>query len=271
MTETPVTTTRISPAPHIAVDHIGSGPLVLFLHGIGGNRTNWRGQLAVFGERFTAVAWDARGYGDSDDYDGALHFADFSNDLLRVLDYFGAEQAHLVGQSMGGRIALDFYGRHPQRVASLTLASTSVARRGEEKRLQDEEALKVRQRPLTEEGKTPADIAPLLAKKLAGPTTPPDVFQRIVESMAALRKDSYLKTLETVVRYESFPPFESINVPCLVLTGEHDQLATPDTCRRMAAQLPNAQFVILPGVGHMSQMEAVGVFNEVVLRFLSKQ
>ena len=54
---------------------------ILFLHGVGGNRTNWSEQLPVFAERFTAVAWDARGYGDSDDYPGNLSFADLGRDV----------------------------------------------------------------------------------------------------------------------------------------------------------------------------------------------
>ena len=104
-------TTLIGPAPRIAVDHAGQGPLLVFLHGIGGQRTNWHAQLQALADRFHVVAWDARGYGASDDYDGPLAFGDFSADLVRVLDHFGAEAAHLVGLSMGGMIAQDFYRR----------------------------------------------------------------------------------------------------------------------------------------------------------------
>ena len=97
----------------------GSGPLVLFLHGIGGNRHHWRQQLPVFATRFKAVAWDARGYGDSDDYEGAAAISMTSPpDVLRVLDHFKAQKAHLVGLSMGGRIARNFALRHPERVAT---------------------------------------------------------------------------------------------------------------------------------------------------------
>ena len=94
------------------------------MHGIGGNRTNWHDQLPAFGARYRAVAWDARGYGLSDDYDGPLSYDDFCGDILRVLDHFGARKAHLVGLSMGGFIAQDFYAHHPERVASLVLADT---------------------------------------------------------------------------------------------------------------------------------------------------
>jgi 3-oxoadipate enol-lactonase len=112
-------------APRIAVEHIGAGPLAIFLHGIGGNRTNWRDQLLAFSRDFHVVAWDARGYGDSDDYDGPLDFGDFAADLRRVLDHFSAQRTHLIGLSMGGVIGLDFVSRYQDRVATLTLCDSS--------------------------------------------------------------------------------------------------------------------------------------------------
>lgn len=98
---------------------------MLFLHGIGGNRRNWDRQLEAFSGCFRAAAWDARGYGNSEDYEGPLDFADFWRDLERVLDHLAAQRAHLVGLSMGGRIARDFALQRPHRVASLTLANSS--------------------------------------------------------------------------------------------------------------------------------------------------
>ena len=116
---TEISTVFVDGAPRLALDMAGSGPLVLLMHGIGGNRSNWTDQVEALAGSFTAVAWDARGYGDSDDYEGALDFGDFARDALRVLDRFGARRAHLVGLSMGGRIAQDFCARFPDRVATL--------------------------------------------------------------------------------------------------------------------------------------------------------
>jgi len=84
----------------------GKGTLLLFLHGIRGSRHHWARQVEFFSRHFRAAAWDARGYGDSEDYEGALQFDEhFSADVLRVADHFGADKMHLVGLSMGGRIA----------------------------------------------------------------------------------------------------------------------------------------------------------------------
>src|SRR3954462_15002560 len=96
----------------IAYEIQGRGPLVVFLHGIGGNRTNWYEQLAHFSDHFCAVAWDARGYGASNDSPQTLQFSDYADDVVRLLDHLQAERAHLVGLSMGGMILQDFYNRY---------------------------------------------------------------------------------------------------------------------------------------------------------------
>ena len=164
-------------APRIACDHLGAGALVLFLHGIGGNRTNWTRQLHSVGEHFHAVAWDARGYGDSDDYDGPLDFGDFSDDLLRVLAHFGAATAHLVGLSLGGRIALDFYERHPDRVASLVLCDTFPGFEASFSPEARDEFIRSRREPLLR-GVSPREMAPEVAKifsRVTGEKVKPDI------------------------------------------------------------------------------------------------
>jgi len=262
-------TILIEPRPRIAVDVEGSGPLLVFLHGIGGNRGNWRDQLPVFAGDFTAIAWDARGYGGSDDYDGPLDFADLGGDLLRVLDHFKAERAHLCGLSMGGRVAMDFHDRHRDRVASLTLCDTQpgLAQMSAEKR---REFIRLRQEPLRA-GKTPADIAPGIAKSLVSPHAVPGAFKRLVESMAALRAASYMKTIEGSFLYERAPDLEGIRVPTHIVVGADDTLTPPELARAMARRIAGARLTIIPEAGHLANLEQPQRFNAAVLGFLREQ
>ncbi|MEQ8405804.1 MAG: alpha/beta fold hydrolase [Oceanicaulis sp.] len=263
-----VVTVKVGPAPHIALDVAGSGPLAVFLHGIGGNRTNWRDQLPVFAKRFTAVAWDARGYGESDDYSGALKFEDFSADLERVLDHFGVADAHVIGLSMGGRIALDFTGRRPGRVRSLTLVDTGAGRKpGDPAEL--ERFLALRKKPILD-GRSPAEIAEGVAQTLAGDSITPDAYQRLVESLSRLHPESYLKTMDTVTRYDGYPAFETIERPTLVVVGDEDRIAPPDWARRMADSIPGAALKVIERAGHISNIEAPEAFNAAVLEFLER-
>ena len=253
--------------PKIAYDHAGDGDVALFLHGIGGNRTNWRDQLAVFATDFHAVAWDARGYGLSDDYEGAFDFGDFAKDIVRLLDHLDTVTAHIIGLSMGGRIALDFVARYPERVASLTLSGTraSFAQRTEAER---EEFLRLRKKPLVEESKEPRDIAPTVARSLMGKRSDRTHFDQLVESIAALHKDSYIKTIEASTYYDRSAALDAIRVPSLLVYGGDDRLNSPALGREIAGQISGARFVEIPDAGHLCNIEAPDEFNEAVLSFL---
>jgi Predicted hydrolases or acyltransferases (alpha/beta hydrolase superfamily) len=261
----------IGPAPRIAVDHAGQGELVVFLHGIGGNRRNWRAQLPVFAAAgYRAVAWDARGYGDSDDYDGPLDFHSFRDDLARVLDHFGAETAHVVGLSMGGRIAASFHAKYPERVASLAFCDTHLgfAHFSEEARA---EFVRLRKEPLLA-GKEPKDIAPVVAETLIGDREAnPDAFAQLVDSMSRLHKESYIKTIEASVGMDHADLYAGVEKPTLVVVGALDRLTTPDMAREIAAKIPGARLAVIEGAGHLSNIENPAAFDRAVLDFLATE
>ena len=237
----------------------GRGPLILFLHGIGGNRTHWAAQLDFFSTTFKAVAWDARGYGDSDDYDGALQFDDFSADLLRVLDFLGERTAHLVGLSMGGRIARNFALQHAQRVATLTLANTSPgfdALRAEEVRRFVEER---------------ANRTPDSAQRLLGSRAHARAGAALRDSLAALRREPYLKTLAASVSQDRAAPLEQLAMPVLVVSGDEDRVYPQTLARAMAQRIAGAELLVLEGCGHLSNLEQPERFNAALLDFLSRR
>ena len=116
--------TFISNEPKISIKYDGSGDLLIFLHGIGGNKDNWDLNIPILSKHFFCVAWDTRGYGESEDYKGELSFDDIINDLLSIYKYFQKKKAHIIGLSMGGQIACLFFEKHPDKVKSLVLCDT---------------------------------------------------------------------------------------------------------------------------------------------------
>jgi 3-oxoadipate enol-lactonase len=256
--------------PRIAMDCMGDGPLVVFMHGIGGNRSNWHDQLPDFAARYKAVAWDARGYGLSDDYEGPLDYDDFCRDLLRLIDHLGAAKAHLVGLSMGGSIAQDFYAKHPTRVASMVLADTRPGHEAAFDPKAREEFLRLRVTPLRA-GKEPKEMAPAVARSLMGPNAGERVYQRLVDSMAVLHKESYIKAIEGRATWKpSFDP-KTVTVPTLVVVGAEDKLTPPAMAKTIADAIPGAELAVIPDCGHLSNIEKPAEFNRLVLDFLGRQ
>jgi len=254
------------PVP-IAYDIAGNGPLVVFLHGIGGNRGNWHGQIEYFAKRFCAVAWDARGYGASNDPPQPLTFSDYADDLRRLLDHLKAERAHLVGLSMGGMILQDFYDRHAERVATLSLVDTSAGFGSASEEVR-RDFLARRLEPL-ERGLTPADIAPGVVDVLVAKGAPAAVRTKMRASIEALRVEPYKQALRAIVTTDFRAVLSRISVPTLVIVGEEDIVTPPANAEFLAKHIRGAQLVKIPGAGHLTNLEQPEAFNAALEAFLS--
>ena len=261
-----VTRRTIGPVA-IAYDIAGSGPLVVFLHGIGGNHSNWQGQVAYFAVRFCAVAWDARGYGASDDPPQTLKFSDYADDLMRLLDHLRAERAHLVGLSMGGMILQDFYGRYADRVATMALVDTSVGFGSVSAEVR-RDFLARRLDPL-EQGLTLADIAPGVVEVLVAKSATAAARQRLRASIEALHVAAYKQALHAVITTDFRAVLPHINVPTLVIVGDEDVVTPPTDSEFLTRNIAGAELVSIPGAGHLTNIETPEAFNAVLEAFLN--
>ncbi|HYL91318.1 MAG TPA: alpha/beta fold hydrolase [Burkholderiales bacterium] len=252
-------TVLVGPAPRIAVTYAGKGPLLLFLHGIRGNKRNWHGQIEAFSKGFTAAAWDARGYGESDDYSGPLQFDHFTGDVLRVAEHFGAAKFHLVGLSMGGRIARNVALRSPERLHSLTLVSTTP---GFDALSADEVKRFVTERRTNN---------PDAVRQLIGSRARREAIEELEDSLARVRAEPYRRTLEASVAQDRAAPIENIRVPTLVIAGDEDKVYPPSLAQSVAKRIPGAELVMVKGAGHLVNLERPGRFNEILLDFLKRR
>ena len=238
----------------------GKGTRLLFLHGIRGSRHHWARQVEFFSRHFRAAAWDARGYGDSEDYEGALQFDEhFSADVLRVADHFGADKMHLVGLSMGGRIARNFALRHPRRLRSLVLAGTSPG--FDALSPEDVKRFVAERRTATPEG----------VRRLLGSRAIPGAYDQLLDSVKRVHQASFEKTLEASVAQDRAAPIEQIAVPTLVITGDEDRVYPAAMAQDIARRIPGAELVTMKGIGHLSNLEQPDEFNQAVLDFLIRQ
>src|SRR2546430_2697443 len=103
----------------------GTGPLLVFAHGLGGNHLSWWQQVPHFRDRYTCVTFSHRGFAPSSAPAGGPDPADYARDLAALIDHLGAPNVRIVAQSMGGWTALEYALAHPARVRALVLASTA--------------------------------------------------------------------------------------------------------------------------------------------------
>lgn len=265
-----ITRAFVGAQPRIAIDVAGvTGPLIVFVHGIGGNRQNWTAQLSALGAHYRAVALDIRGYGESDDYDGPMLLDDICADIARVIEHFSVPQATLVGLSMGGMIVQEFYRRFAGHVRSLILCSTNAGVGVGLTPAQKHEFVAMRNGPLLAGGE-PADLIPAMRAVLFGEAPSAAALTGIEQSVGALRKGSYMKAVEAMVEFDSSDLHERIDVPTLLIGGSHDKLIPLAHMQDMERTIPGAELMVLDGAGHLLNLEQPDAFNRAVRNFLSR-
>ena len=259
-------TTFISSNPKISVKFCGKGELVIFLHGIGGNKNNWDQNLTEISKSYLCVAWDNRGYGQSDDYEGSLNFNDVIEDLKKIIIYFKKSNAHIVGLSMGGQIACLFYEKYPALVKSLILCDTHFGL-GNLNKNEIEKFISSRKDPLIK-GKEPKDIAKNVAETLIGNQSNTFALNKLIQSISILHKQSYLKTIDASFSKTHAHIFKTINVPTLIIVGELDKLTPIKMATKIKSLIKNSKLSIIPNAGHLSNIEEPKIFNKILFNFL---
>lgn len=265
-----ITRAFVGAQPRIAIDVAGAtGHLVVFVHGIGGNRQNWTTQLGELGAHYRAVALDIRGYGDSDDFDGPLSLDDICADIAQVIAHFSVPRATIVGLSMGGMIAQEFYRRYAAQVHSLILCSTNAGVGVGLTPAQKREFVAMRNDPLLAGGE-PADLIPAMRAVLFGEAPSAAALTGIEQSVGALRKGSYMKAVAAMVEFDSSDLHARIDVPTLLIGGSHDKLIPLAHMQDMERTIPGAELTVLEGAGHVLNLEQPDAFNRAVRRFLAR-
>lgn len=243
----------------------GEGPVVVMLHGIGGNAAQFSRQLEALADIRTVIAWDAPGFVGSDDAPGDWAMEDFADHLAGFLDALGIEQADVVGQSWGGVLAQVFYGRHPERVRSLVLTDTSAGG-GSQPEAERQAALQARLSAL--ESMTPAEIARRRAPAIVAPDASEAMLLEAEQMMAQIRPSGYRTAAIVLADADTRSVLPTVTVPVLVINGEHDQIIAQGTGEFLRDAIPGATLLTISGAGHLSGQEQPEVWNSAVREFL---
>ncbi len=245
-----------------------NGLAVVFIHGFPFNHRMWQPQLQALPRLYRAIAYDVRGHGDSDVGNGQYTVELFVDDLLGLLDHLAVDRAVVCGLSMGGYIALRAVERHPERFQGLILCDTrSEADTNEAKVKRSGTIAAVRSHGV-------AAFAGEFVKLVLAPRTleaNPSVVQITREMITGNDTLGVRGTLLALAaRTDTTPALPDMNLPALVLVGEHDTLTPPADAESLADALPDAELHVIPGAGHMSNLENPAAFNERLLAFLGE-
>ncbi|MEM9603050.1 MAG: alpha/beta fold hydrolase [Pseudomonadota bacterium] len=260
-----------SPRLAVTVNDTDSDTLCLFLHGIGGQRHNWQPQLlSPLPARCAAL--DLRGYGESALGEAQSTVDDHCEDIARVHAALGGTRLVLCGLSYGAWLAASFAHRHPEALAGLVLSGgcTGLSEADADERGR---FLSARQAPL-DAGRTPADFAGEVVDLIAGPHASTATRRALHDSMAAISVACYRDAITCFANPPERFDFAPLNLPVLLMTGEHDRLAPPDELRGVADRIERAaahasvRFEVVPGAGHVCNLEQPDDYTAQLRDFL---
>lgn len=247
----------------------GSGRAVVLIHGFPFSSAMWAPQLEALAKKgYRAIAPDLRGHGRSPAGDGLFTMDLFADDVLALLDRLSVRSAVLCGLSMGGYVALRAAEKAPDRVEALVLCDTRAEADGNPAKAQRVLAMKA----VADKGV--AAFAEDFAKKLFAPATLAADAPCVARVKTIMKANPELGVrgalLALAARPDATAFLPSIEVPTLILVGEHDAVTPPALSEAMKKAISGAELHVIPGAGHLSSVEAPDAFNARLLAFLER-
>lgn len=260
----------------------GDGPPVILMHGVGGHAEAFARNVLPLAERHRVIAIDLLGFGLTEKPEGKQTHQGFVDHLVALLDVLSIDRAHLVGESLGGWVAMWTALTQPDRVDRLV--SVCGARLSVET---DEES-----KAYTAAGRE--DLIRLTEQYIADPTRdnvrrrlewlfhdPSDVTDELVDLRWTLYQqpgalESLSKAVDRMKSGGTGDPtialtaerLQQITHPTLMLWTSHNPSTTAATAKRAAAYMPNCEFVLMDGCAHWPQWEEPAMFNQYLSAFL---
>ena len=259
----------------------GSGPALLLIHGVGDNSTTWNSVHAKLAQRFTVIAPDLLGHGESDKPRADYSLASFANGMRDLLAVLGIDRATIVGHSLGGGVAAQFAYQYPQMVERLVLVSSGGVTKDVTPMLRlaalpmGAEALAALRLP----GAKPAlKLAGLAAKTFLGSTKHGRDLSSGVDLLARLADPAALSAFSRTVRsvVDGRGQFVTMldrsylmpGVPIQIIWGEDDMVIPASHARIAHEAMSESQLEIFEDSGHMPFHDHPDRFVEVVERFI---
>jgi 3-oxoadipate enol-lactonase len=237
----------------------GSGECtpIVFLHGVGSDKSVWRPQLEHFGQTRRALAFDYPGYGESAFVEGATR-DDFAAAILAAMDALKIKKAHVCGLSLGGVVAIALNAAAPDRCASLIIADSFAVH-------PDGQAIYDRSIAASNDirGLAEARIGALMASEVAS------LRRDVIDTMARIDPAAYRIGAEAVWLADQRGRAAAIGVPTLIIVGDEDAITPPALSEQLHALISGSRLEAISGASHLANLDKVEGFNAAIDDFLS--
>lgn len=236
----------------------GNAVPIVFLHGVGSDKSVWHPQLEHFSRERRAIAFDYPGYGDSDPAPDGTTRDDYASAIISAMHELGVDRAHICGLSLGGVVAIATHHAAPDRCASLILADTFAVH---------PDGCVLYERSVAASSNLRGAAEARVDVLLAQPANPA-VRSEVVETMARIDPAAYRIGARAVWLADQRERAQDIDVPALVLVGNQDLITPAELSSELVNLVPDSRMQVIAGAGHLTNLENPAEFNAVVGQFI---
>ncbi len=249
----------------------GSGPALLFAHGLGGNHMSWWQQVAHFSPRYTCVTFAHRGFAPSSAIAGGPNPADYADDLAALIEHLELPDIRIVAQSMGGWSAVEYALRRTGKVKALVLAATTGTIDPKGMREPERSRLEGWTR---DSGEARADLVKrgihvAAGARMAAEQPALHLLYRHIDDMNAHLDKEAIRARLGAGRTRAPEELAGAGCPILFISGDEDIVIAPFAADAIAAVVPGARVAHIADAGHSAYFERAAVFNRLIEEFLA--
>lgn len=245
------------------VEGPSTAPVIVMLHSLGHDRSMWEPQVEALSTSHKLILPDMRGHGGSAGAAEPTSIDDLAGDVVSIVDAEGIESFHLVGLSIGGQIAMRVSLANPERVKSLALCNTA-AKIGTEEGWQD-------RIDAVEKGGLESIREAVIARWFAPrfPDRHPAWFAATNDAYRRVADAGYAACCRALAVSDLSGEVGSITAPTLVVGGDADVSTPPELARTLHTQIPGSSLEIIPGAGHLSNLDQPDTFTRLIREFVT--
>ena len=242
----------------------GGGQCLVLTHGLADDLTLWSGQMEAFAKQYQVLAYDVRGYGQSDKPREGYSLDIWADDLHRLLSVLGIKSSFLLGFSAGGVITLKFALAYPDMVRALILVASSseVSPKATQSFLQRADLAQKSGMEALDDGAERRFAADFIAKN-------PDVIAQYKKHYRQNDPHAYAQAARAMSSFNLTQELGKLTCPTLLVVGEQDRMVGVGGSVIMQRQIKGSQLKLIKGCGHDIPTENPEVFNKTVLDFLT--
>jgi 3-oxoadipate enol-lactonase len=252
----------------------GSGPAIVFAHGLGGNHLSWWQQVAHFSTKYTCITFAHRGFAPSTTTVPGERAPDaYADDFAALVAELGLSQFSIVAQSMGGWTSIEYLladARNASKVRALVMSATSGAL--DFRQLKSPEAAEIRDwiatAPKIAADLEARDILPAGGERFARDQPAMAMLYRQIGATTAAAYKAAVRPKIMAMRTKDPALLATLPLPILFLAGDEDCVFPAAACPGLAALAPNGRAIRIPKAGHSVYFEHPAEFNRIVEDFL---